>query len=368
MPNYQDLRPTAHYEERDFALVFPKLEDEEKDWIIQNILNLRKGLDEQIPRKNADKTLLLASWNIKELGHLTNRLPESYFYIAEIINRFDIVAIQEIKSSLKGLDIIMRLLGDNWKYIITDITEGNDGNRERFAYIYDQRKVQSSGLSGEMVLWDALTANSEVKQLKRTPAITGFIAGWKEFSIINIHLQPGDDSDDQEIRKQEVELLLAAIKEKDKRNHFWNDNLMIIGDTNLYRNDDEIVQLFTDAGFREPNGLEGLMTNVSNNEIYDRIFLRVDEFFQLEESEGVERGGVFQMFDYVFTQDVISEYHDEMKEHKDNPSTLTTDAKFKTYFNRYWKRNQMSDHNPVWTEIRIDDSDKFLGFISEEFR
>ncbi len=57
---------------------------------------------------------MVASWNIKELGHTTQRLPEAYFYMAEIIARFDFVVIQEIKSSVKDLEILLRLLGDDW--------------------------------------------------------------------------------------------------------------------------------------------------------------------------------------------------------------------------------------------------------------
>lgn len=34
--------------------------------------------------------------------------------MAEIIARFDFVVIQEIKSSVKDLEILLRLLGDDW--------------------------------------------------------------------------------------------------------------------------------------------------------------------------------------------------------------------------------------------------------------
>lgn len=312
-------------------------------------------------QKNSDTTLLLASWNIKELGHLIKRLPESFFYMAEIINRFDLIAIQEIKSNLKGLNRIMRLLGSHWGYIITDITEGDDGNSERFGYIYDKRKVQPSGLSGEIVLWDELTKNSSIKQLKRTPAITGFKAGWKSFSIVNIHLHPGNSSEDQKIRKQEVDLLTQAIDEKYKKSHFWNENLIVLGDTNLYDNNDEIVDILIQRLFTESQGLKDKPTNVSKNEIYDRIFFRVNPFFLLNQNNGVDNGDVFDMFKYVFNEQTRHEYHDFMLQHKEDPSTLTGDAEFKEYFNRYWKRNQISDHNLVWLEIIIDSADKFLS-------
>ncbi len=362
MPWYNDLRPLSDENKVNYSLIFPNLTNTDRKQIIQNILSLRKILSEKIPAKKTDKTLLLASWNIKEFGHLTKRLPESYFYIAEIINSFDLVAIQEVKSSLTDLNIVMKLLGNSWKYIITDITEGNDGNNERFAYIYDSRKVESSGLSGEIVLWEELTKESNIKQLKRSPAISGFNAGWKSFSIINVHLHPSNTEEDQQYRKEEVCLLMEAIREKLENNHFWDENLILLGDTNLYKNNDEIVDLFYQTGFRESDGLKGKYTNVSDSEIYDRIFLNVNEYFKLlKNSEGDENGDVFRIFEAVFTKDQCSLYHSVMNSQRDSDKQLSTDDDFLDYYNRYWKRNQLSDHNPIWIEIEIDSSDDFLN-------
>lgn len=357
---YNDLRPSEDHETKYYSQVFPQLTDLERKRIIENLLSLKNGLMADVPTKNADDSLLLASWNIKELGHLTKRLPESYYYMAEIINRFDLIAIQEIKSSLKDLSIIMRLLGKNWGYIITDITEGNAGNSERFGYIYDRRKVEPSGLSGEIVLWDELTQDSNIKQLKRTPAITGFKAGWKSFSIVNIHLHPGNEDDDKLIRKEEVRLLLKAIDAKYKNSSFWNENLIVLGDTNLYEDNNDIVDILNQRLFTESNGLAGKPTNVSKNEIYDRIFFRVNSYFLLKKLNGIDKGDVFDMFKYVFSPQTRAVYHPYMLEHKENPATLTTDKKFEEYFERYWKRNQLSDHNLVWLEIIIDSSQAFL--------
>ncbi len=316
MPWYNNLRPKVDYKTKDYSLIFPKLTNQDRKRIISNLMNLRKGLKDKIPEKSMDDSLLLATWNIKEFGHLLDRFPESYFYIAEITNRFDLIAIQEIKGTLKGLSIIMRLLGKHWGYIIT---EGTAGNSERFGYIYDKRKVEPSGLSGEIVLWDDLTTNSEIKQLVRTPAITGFKSGWKSFAIINIHLHPGNKDDDKKYRKQEVELLLNAIKEKYEKSHFWNENLIILGDTNFYSDNTDIVQLFTGMKFKESGSLSGKFTNVSNNEIYDRIFFRINEYFEMKKKNNVEIGDVFDVFNYVFTEDSISNYHKIMKEQRVDP-------------------------------------------------
>lgn len=362
MPFYNDLRPQSDEKKVEFGLIFPDFPNKDKKRTIENLLRLRSNLNQLVPEKTADKSMLLASWNIKEFGHLNERLPESYFYIAEIISKFDIVAVQEVKSKLDDLLRIMKLLGSKWKYVITDITEGDDGNRERFAYIYDSRKVQHSGLSGEIVLWDAITQDSNIKQLKRTPAITGFKAGWKSFAIINVHFQPGHKEEQAQKRKEEIRLLLKALEEKRKKKHLWSENLIILGDTNLYSEDIQMVQSFVDNGYRESQSLMGKFTNVSKSEVYDRMFYNQNDFFKLStDSNSTESANVLDVFELVFTEQERSQYHDYMLQHKDDPSTLDSEESFKKYFHQYWKRSQISDHNPIWMEIVIDSSDDFLN-------
>ena len=90
MPAYNDLRPDADFDEMDFELAFPGgLSQAVKKRTIEYLLALRKGLDQQVSVKKSDYNLLIASWNIKEFGHTKQRLPEAYYYTAEIMSRFD---------------------------------------------------------------------------------------------------------------------------------------------------------------------------------------------------------------------------------------------------------------------------------------
>lgn len=375
---YTDLRPDEELStNRYFLVMLDKyndyarlLDNKGKERTIKGLLKLKEGLINNIPPKGVDKNLLLASWNIKNFGRLKDRTAESLFYIAEIINAFDIVALQEINGDLDHFDKVMKLLGSDWKYTISDVTEGDAGNEERFGFIYDSRRVTHSGLSGELVIPDEfISANPIIKQLKRTPTFTGFESGWKKFSIVSLHLHPGDGANDlgeptdKEIRKEEVRLLMQLLELKLNRSSLEERNLIVLGDTNLYEADEDIVQLMNDKGFFESDGLKGKYTNTSLNQIYDRIFLHVDQYFKIgKDEDGKERGGVFKLFDYVYknTPDAISTYHELMLSHKDDPSTLTSDEAFRTYFNRYWKRNQISDHLPVWLEIETDSTQSFL--------
>ena len=104
-----------------------KIKDaDEKKRTIEHLIQLRRQLDDEIPGKTAEGTLLLATWNIRQFTD--NRRPESYMYIAEILSRFDLVAIQEVKEQMKGLEEVMKILGKNWAFIATPKARKGTGN------------------------------------------------------------------------------------------------------------------------------------------------------------------------------------------------------------------------------------------------
>jgi endonuclease/exonuclease/phosphatase family metal-dependent hydrolase len=364
MPTYNDLRPKDDLEKKDYALIFPKMLKAEKKRTIKRLFELREGLRNEITLRRTENNLLLASWNIKEFGHTTQRLPEAYFYIAEILSSFDLVVIQEVKSTLKDLYIVMSLLGSDWSYIVNDITEGSEGNDERSAFVFNKKRVEFAGLAGEITLWDDLTQNYDIKQLKRTPYITGFKSGWKTFSIICLHLHPGESDDDLNYRRTEVTLLLEAVKEKILNSRFWNDNIILAGDFNLYEGpdkDDATIQSIYNEGFKEVESLKGIDTNASQTEAYDRLFLRSNEYFTLGKNDlGLENGGVFNPFNYVYKTNKEQTYKKYMKQHYTGNQNLDDPIKLRKYYKHPWRKNQISDHFPIWVELIIDSSDDFL--------
>ncbi len=364
MPYYNDLRPADDFKRRDYELVFPNMSLPEKRRTISKLLELKQSLDQSIAARHTDENLIIASWNIKEFGHTTQRIPESYFYIAETLSYFDLIAVQEIKTSLDDLFIIMRLLGDDWGYLVNDITEGDSGNSERSCYLFNKKRVQLAGLAGEIVLWDDITQISSIKQLKRTPYITGFTAGWKTFSMINLHLHPGKKADDIALRREEVSLLLKALSEKKRRDRLWSNNLVCVGDFNFYSGatkDDPTIQMIADAGFKQVSGLVGQDTNASQTDAYDRFFLSENEYFTLgQNSAGLENGGVFNPFDSVFKSAEQSIYASYMIDDYTGSKDMSDPLNQKKYYNHPWRKNQISDHFPIWFELIINSSPVFL--------
>ena len=67
------------------------------------------------------------------------RPREALYYIAENIEHFDIVAMQEVREDLSSLEKVMRILGGHWDYLLTDVVAGRLANFERMAFMYDTR-------------------------------------------------------------------------------------------------------------------------------------------------------------------------------------------------------------------------------------
>jgi len=149
-----------------------------RDFARQRLIALVKQLDAALPDKDVENNLLLATWNIRDLGKIDRRgygkrLPDSFFYIAEIISRFDFVAVQEV-NELDEWEIIMDILGPTWDYIATDVTDTKlGGNGERLTYVFDRRKVRFLNIAGEIVLpADMLISNHVVSPRARIPNCT----------------------------------------------------------------------------------------------------------------------------------------------------------------------------------------------------
>jgi small GTP-binding protein len=158
-------------------------------WIAERLLALRTELRASDLGRRQAGTLVIGSWNIRAFDDGTPRRDESYHYIAEIIDKFDICAVQEVKTDLDPLRRLVRLLGPNWDWFVTDVTEGDPGNTERQAFLYNTDVVRFRNLVGELVLpADDLVAG---EQIARTPYFASFQAGWFRFTLMGLHIVYG---------------------------------------------------------------------------------------------------------------------------------------------------------------------------------
>ena len=331
--------------------------------IIDKLLLLRGQLDRQIPAKTATDTLLLATWNIREFGD--NRSEESLCYLAEIISRFDLIAVQEVAFDLGGLKKVVDRLGINWDYIVTDCTEGVPGGSERMAFIYDRCKVFFRKMAGELVLpenrligVDDKKGGEKKLQFARTPFTVAFQAGWFRFILTTVHIVYGDDKKVDPHRLEEISAVAKFIKcRADKE----NENYILLGDFNIFNAGDETMKALERQGFYIPDAIKEHPTDLGQTRHYDQIAfrLKMDENMPVF-AEGKQRAGAFDFSKLVYRLDELGIY----RGYFDDANTVgKTEFQISEYYRRHYRTRQMSDHLPLWIELKIDFSDQYLDKI-----
>ena len=339
-----------------------KKENEDQKRTMERLLLLRGQLKRDMPERTQKNTLLLATWNIREFDSKKYgpRVEEAIYYIAEIIDHFDLVAVQEVNKDLKALMDLIRILGSNWDYIFTDTTLGTRGNEERMVFLFDKRKVSFEGLAGELVLPDATKEGKRVlvQQLARTPFICGFRAGWIRFVLATVHILYGSSKAEPPERIEEIRQVAQRLKEMAEDKDAWATNMILLGDFNIFRPENKTFQEIINAGFKIPQALQELPTNVERDKFYDQIAF-MDRKYKLE---WTGKAGVFNYYETVFRDTPEDE---QIYRHLMSNLEVTTDGtprteKSKAAYYKTWRTFQMSDHLPMWVELKIDYTDEYL--------
>ena len=334
--------------------------------IFKKIKELRAQLKTDLPEKTHSKNILFATWNIRDFDKpsYNTRLEESYYYIAEIISHFDIVAVQEVYRDLTALKKLMYILGSDYDVIFSDTTEGRRGNDERMAYIFDCRKVKFGGLSGEMVLPPietkvrGKTKYTHVGQIWRTPMICGFQVGWAKFLLCSVHIQWGSSTANSKERIEEISHVAKFLKKRTEDPTSWARKIILLGDFNIFNNRDKTYKSLTDEGFSSPDILKNSYTNLAKKKRqYDQILLR-----ERKDRFEVVNGGVFDFSKSLFKPEEEKTYKNKMVKKKKKATDKTE------YYSNYknWATHQISDHLPLWLEMKIDYTDDYLQYLIDK--
>ncbi|HCT30158.1 MAG TPA: endonuclease [Bacteroidales bacterium] len=261
-----------------------KITDSPSKSIQDELDALSKDLNEKVSKKSKNN-VLIATWNIRKFGDLTeewvwkpNMKPKRDLHalrcIVEIIKRFDIIAVQEVIGNLKCLRETMRYLGDDWSFLMTDITKGKAGNKERLAFIFNNKKVKLSGLACEIVIPDeelnkgVIKSDALSRQFARTPYAVSFKVGSKTFVLLTLHVIFGEI----EARVPELKAIAEWVKEWAVELKGWGHSLIVMGDFNIERKDDKLFKAFTSTGLSAPPELNEAARSIFNKlAFYDQI-------------------------------------------------------------------------------------------------
>jgi len=336
-------------------------EESERARVVERLLRLRAQLDREIPAKTATDTLLLATWNIREFGD--NRRNESLHYLAEIISRFDLVAIQEVAANLDGLSKLVQLLGHNWDYVVTDSTEGTEGGGERMAFVYDKCKVFFRKVAGELVLpyKKALGGYSgeEKLQFARTPFTVAFQAGWFRFMLVTVHILYGKGVKEDKRRVEEIKAVAQFVKDRAKKE---DENYILLGDFNIFKPSDATMKALIGQDFYIPEALQVHPTDLGKTKHYDQIAFKLSIKPDMTVfAEGIQHAGAFDFSKSVYTLQDLDIYREYFSE--DILKKKKTEKELESYYRTSWRTFQMSDHLPLWIEMKVDFSSQYLEGI-----
>lgn len=338
-------------------------------WISSRLLTLRHDLNEAIKKDRQPNSLIIGSWNIRAFDDGVPRMDESYHYIAEIIDHFDICAIQEIKADLAPLRRLLRLLGPNWDFFVSDVSTHKGGNNERMAFVYDTNRVSFRNLIGEIVIAREDLINGE--QVARSPFFASFQAEWFKFSLCSAHIIYGDDLG---LRAAEIKVIANALA---KRAMVEDQVHIFLGDMNIEKKDDAVMQALKDSKMTVPDFGP---TNMGGNRWFDQMAFTVEG--KAGRKTRLLRHGTFDWRHAVFgphPRDDASELTDKDKEDgKERPTAneildhyedivvqirkANGKEPYKDWSKSYktWTTYEMSDHLPIWMELEIDYSDDYL--------
>ena len=258
------------------------------------------------PIQRTGETIRVAAFNIQVFGNSKLQKPAVVAHLARIVRKFDVVAIQEIRS--RDQDILPRFVeavneaGRQYDYVIGPRL-GRSNSKEQYAFVFDRSSI-------EVDRTQLYTVEDPEDVLHREPFVGWFrVRGPPAdqaftFSLVNIHTDP--DEAQSELNALDDVYRLVRDDGRDE------DDVIVLGDFNA-----------DDSSFGELGEVEGLTwvlsgvpTNTRGTEQYDNIV-----FHRTATDEYVGRGGIF---------DFMREFN------------LTIDEAL-----------EVSDHLPVWAEFSI---------------
>lgn len=264
--------------------------------------------------------LQIASWNIEHLsGHPRSTRKQSAYALAEHLEMagIDLIALQEVYVTASNeevrlyenqpviqnramtelrnsdLDIVCYLLEEHlevqWKYVIIPNRQSGDKS-QLCAVLWNTQRLTIGGVrplnvkhkEGELNLWDRkphlLSFTTAIEVWRRS--LTG---DWKKqpetrtISIVPLHMKSnyGGVTQNRKVREKEAETLCDALFEIDGS---FDPSLILLGDTNILRNDEPAIETFIRRGFIDLNNNDA--TTYWSKEYkeapFDRIFIAAD--------------------------------------------------------------------------------------------
>lgn len=267
---------------------------------------------------NSGPVIRIASFNIEAFGNTKAGKDYVMVRLADIVRKFDIVAIQEVRSQneylIPNFVSLVNQPGRRYDHVIGPRL-GRTMSKEQFAFLFDTDRIEVDRQSvytisdpDDLMHREPLVATFMVRGVNPDEAFT--------FTLVNVHTDPN-----QPDLKQELDAL-AEVYRVVRRSVRQEDDVILIGDFNT---DDRHLERVGQLPGIFPT-IAGVSTNTRQNAQYDNIIIH-----QPSTTEYTGRSGVF----------------DVMRNYNLNEQQAL----------------EISDHFPVWAEFSAYERD-YAGRIA----
>jgi endonuclease/exonuclease/phosphatase family metal-dependent hydrolase len=232
-----------------------------------------------IPALLSADELALASWNVRILSD-GSRDDRELAHIAQIIDRYDLVAVQEVRDT-RVLDRLLDILPGAWDYTASEPV--GRGVKEIYAFFFRTDRVQ--------LIRDVQTLEDRSDSFIREPAIASFISGSFDFTLVSIHVLFGNSKDE---RREEIAYLddvMELVLQTDEGEH----DIILVGDFNVHGQDHSWEM----AGYR-PLVDPDQKTTITDTSSYDNIWLSEEHTL---DSEYLRFGEIYPFDELLFGDD-----------------------------------------------------------------
>jgi endonuclease/exonuclease/phosphatase family metal-dependent hydrolase len=297
--------------------------------IASGLKELKRRIDaHRLPQSALDKTLKIATWNIREFGNPARpRTQKSLHYIAEILLQFDLIGVVELRDNVSEIAQVLRILGPTWDIIYSDFIEDAGGNRERVGYVYDSRACTFTGLAGNA---NEPRKHKGVEYLPesswwRKPFMASFRSGNFDFVVLTTHIRWGKAEAN---RATELGMLADYVNARTIKGSAIDRDIIVMGDFNIPSLESPLYKAVVKRGLRMPESLAGVTgSNLAKDKRYDQILHNPVYTMSI-----TNKGGCLD-----FIGDGWGGLYPEAKKPFDQDYTY-----------------QLSDHLPLWVMIDTD--------------
>jgi deoxyribonuclease-1-like protein len=223
------------------------------------------------PVTRSGDVIRVASFNIQVFGQTKSAKPHVMNVLADVVRRFDVVAIQEIRSSddtvIPNFVALINSTGRKYDYVLGK-REGYTSSKEQYAFIFDTASVEVDRSC-------VYSVGDPDKLFHRPPLVAWFrVRGPAEnqaftFKLVNLHTDP--DRVDLERELEYLDDVLHAVRNEGVHDPSSDeDDVLLLGDFN------------TDERNLGPLGKEsniawaiaGTPTNTRGTKQYDNIVFK----------------------------------------------------------------------------------------------